>query len=219
MRPMLLAAALLLVAPLTAQAQGSADPDVKVAGGGTLPTGWQMRLDRANANAADVRFVTMGSGYHATMGPAAIFYNPTLTASGNYTAEATFTQMKAPRHPEAYGLVIAGKNLDRADQDYFYFIVRGDGKYMVKHRAGAETHTIADWTAHPAVATQDAAGKATNKLTAVSSPTSLTLLVNGQQVAEYKRADVPYLNTTGLVGLRVNHNLDVHIDGPKVTRN
>ena len=55
----------------------------------------------------------------------------------------------------------------------------------------------------------DAAGKATNTSKVVASADSTRMSVNGVQVAamgpDYGRAD-------GYVGLRVNHNLDVHID-------
>jgi hypothetical protein len=37
------------------------------------------------------------------------------------------------------------------------------------------------------------------------------LLVKGSEFADF--ADVPYLNTEGIVGIRVSHNLDLHIEG------
>jgi hypothetical protein len=202
-----------LLAGLTASlgAQSTSDPDQKVQGSSTLPAGWQTRLDRANARVEDVKFVRMGDGYHATMGPAAIFYNPKDMASGNYTARVTMTQTKAPTHPEAYGLIVGGRNLDKPNQEYLYFIVRQDGKYSVKHRAGAEVHTIVDWTEHAAVNKADAAGKATNTLAIRSTPDSILYMVNGRTVHAQDRTHAGREATNGIVGLRVNHNLDVHI--------
>jgi hypothetical protein len=199
--------------PLMAQTN---DPDDVVKGSGALPSGWQARLDRPNASLADVKFVTMGSGYHATMGPAAIFYNPSHTASGEYRARVTMTQTKAPRHPEAYGLFVGGKDLDGDAQDYLYFLVRQDGKFLVKHRAGTEIHTLFDWTEHAAVKKADAEGKATNTLEIDVRAADVRFLVNGTEVAKLDR--VPYMNTDGIVGLRVNHNLDVHIEGFAIER-
>ncbi|HEU0054608.1 MAG TPA: hypothetical protein VFQ39_15580 [Longimicrobium sp.] len=212
MRTLILALGLAVAAaPLAAQAHG--DPD-HAAHGGALPAGWHAKLDRANANLSDVSFTNMGDGVHVTSGPAAIYWRPENTfASGDYRVQATFAQTRAPTHPEAYGIVIAGKNLD-TDPDYMYFLVRGDGKYMVKHRAaGGEIHTIVDWTDSPAVVKQDAAGKATNTLTAEAGAWGVRFLANGTKVAEFLTANVPYLNTQGIAGLRVNHNLDVHVSG------
>jgi hypothetical protein len=129
----------------------------------------------------------------------------------------TFTQMKAPTHPEAYGLVVGGQNLDGAAPSYLYFIVRGDGKYMVKHRANAtEVHTLVDWTASPAVKTAGADGKATNALAVRVAADSVRFVANGTPVAAVSRKEAGRL--AGVAGLRVNHNLDVHVDNFAVTR-
>ena len=71
--------------------------------------------------------------------------------SGSYEAHATFTQMQRADHPEAYGLFIGGADLDAAGQKYTYFIVRQDGKYMIKRRASADTPTVVDWTDSAAI--------------------------------------------------------------------
>ena len=210
MRPSFTALALLVLAaaPLAAQMKDH-DPDKK-ADGGALPAGWAGRTDRENTKLADAKFVTMGTGFHVTSGPAAIYWRPTNMVTGPYIASASFTQMKAPTHPEAYGIFFMGKSLMGPQQDYAYMLVRGDGKVMVKHRAGKDVHTIIDWTESAAVNKQDAAGKATNTLSVDASKSdSVRLLVNGRQVAAMPGAHIG--KTDGFVGLRVNHNLDVHV--------
>ena len=198
----------LAAAPLAAQMKDN-DPDKKAAGG-DLPAGWTGRTDRENAKLADAKFVTMGTGYHVTSGPAAIYWKDANNVSGPFTASATFTQTKAPAHPEAYGIFLMGKNLVTPQQDYAYMLVRGDGKVMVKHRAGKDVHTIIDWTENAAVNKQDANGKATNTLSVdASKPDSVRLLVNGKPVAAMPGSHMG--STDGYVGLRVNHNLDVHV--------
>ncbi len=198
----------LAAAPLAAQMKEK-DPDIK-AGGGALPAGWTGRTDRENQQLSDAKFVTMGKGFHVTSGPAAIYWNAGHDVAGPFTASATFTQMKAPSHPEAYGIFFMGKKLITPEQDYAYMLVRGDGKVMVKHRAGKDVHTIIDWTESAAVNKQDASGKATNTLTVdASRPDSARLLVNGKQVAAIPGGHLG--STDGVVGLRVNHNLDVHV--------
>ena len=212
-----LALVLLAAAPLSAQASGGKehDPDIK-ANGGALPAGWMGRTDRPTAKIEDAKFVTMGPGFHVTSGPAAIYWRDGNTTSGPFTATATFTQTKAPMHPEAYGIIFGGKSLAGADQSYFYFLVRGDGKVLVKHRAGTEVHTIMDWTDNAAVQKQDAAGKATNALTVdATKADSVRLLVNGSEAVALPLSQLGGVN--GIVGLRVNHNLDVHIAGFSVT--
>jgi hypothetical protein len=216
MRRSFIAVSLLVLAaiPLAAQMKEK-DPDKK-AEGGALPAGWTGRTDRENAQLSDAKFVAMGTGYHVTSGPAAIYWKDG-DVKGPFTASATFTQTKAPAHPEAYGLFFMGRNLVTPEQNYAYLLVRGDGKVMVKHRAGKDVHTIIDWTASDAVKKQDANGKATNTLTVdASRPDSVRLLVNGTQVAAMAGSHMG--STDGAVGLRVNHNLDVHIADFAITK-
>jgi hypothetical protein len=199
---LLFALSLFTAAPLMAQEKAAS----------SLPDGWLQRLDRENATAAP-KFVAMGDGFHATTGPAAIFYNAKDVMKGNFRVSATFTQTKAPQHPEAYGLFVGGSNLDKPEQEYGYLIVRGDGKYAIKHRAGSEVHTIADWTEHPKLNKQDATGKATNTLTIEAAGEHVRMLVNGEEVKRWERS---YWKADGQLGLRINHQLDVHISDFKV---
>jgi hypothetical protein len=207
-------------------AQAAKDPDKTVADGGVKVAGWTGRVDpqaaKAGRNISEDKFVAMGSGFHVTAGPAAIYWNPANTAKGNYTVTSTFTQTKAAAHPEGYGILISGQNLETPNQSYLYFVVRQDGKYLINHRANDSTvHKIVDWTANPAVKSIDASGKATNTLSVVVGADKLSFLVNGVEVNSLPRSTIdaggPHSGTSGIVGLRVNHNLDVHIDGLAIT--
>ncbi len=201
-------ALLVLAAPLAAQ---EIDPDIKAAGDGALPAGWQARLDRADASLADLKVFPTGTGLHVTTGPAAIFWNPANTARGEYDVAATFTQTKPSRHPEAYGLFVGGRELDGPGQDYLYFLVRQDGRYLIKRRMGDETQTLTPWTEHEAVRRIEGEGSAANALAMRVRDDGIAFLVNGTEVMKLER--VPMLNTDGIAGLRVNHNLDVRIEG------
>jgi hypothetical protein len=205
----------LAAAPVAAQGK-AADADKKV-GGGELPASWEGRTDNANAKLSDAKFVAAaGGGYFITSGPAAIYWRTTDKVTGPFTATATIHQLKAPAHPEAFGIFFMGKSLTTADQNYAYMLVRGDGKVMVKHRAGKDVHTIIDWTDNAAVGKQDANGASANTLTVdASRPDSLRLLVNGKQVAAIEGSHLG--GTDGFVGLRVNHNLAVHVAELTVT--
>ena len=183
------------------------------AAGPALPTGWSMRLDRTDA-AAPPKFFPAGDGLHVTSGPAAIYYQPAQVMKGDFRISATFTQTKAPQHPEAVGLFLGGKNLDAEAQEYGYLIVRGDGKYAIKHRAGAEVHTIQDWVEHAKVNKQDAAGKATNTLLLEVIGDKVRMLINGEEIRSFDRKS--FFPTGGMLGMRINHHLDVHISDFKI---
>ena len=199
--------AALLTAPLVAQHQS--DPDKKVAGGGTLPAGWKARID-GSAPIAGVKMMPMGSGLHFMTGPAGIYYKPADKAAGAYSATATFTQMEPAAHPEAYGIIIGGSGLEGAAQKYTYFVIRQDGKYLIKRRAGADTPTIIDWTDNAAIKKADASGRMTNTLAIDVGKDKVRFLVNGTEVTSVDAAKV---DTAGTPGLRVNHNLNLHVEG------
>ena len=198
--------------PLSAQMKHE-DHDAKVEGAGALPAGWSSRSDEGG-KVEGVKFITMGSGWHVTSGPAAIYWND-KTTKGPFTASATIRQTKAPTHPEAYGIFFMGSDLSGANVSYAYFLVRGDGKFLVNHRAGKEVHMIVPWTENAAIVKQDEKGSATNMLTVDAGKDSIRLLVNGKQV--HALGGSHFGNTDGMVGLRVNHNLDVHISDLTVT--
>ena len=209
MKRLILAAAVAAIVSAPIGAQRQADPDRKVAGGGTLPSGWKGRVD-AGASLSGVKMMPMGGGMHFMTGPAGIYYKPTDQASGTYEARATFTQMKPAEHPEAYGLIIGGANLEGAGQKYTYFLIRQDGKYLIKRRAGESTPTVADWTDNAAIRKADNSGKMSNTLAIEVGKDKVRFLVNGTEVTT---ADTAKVDTAGIAGLRINHNLNVHVEG------
>lgn len=211
-----------MLAPAILAAQ---DSDKKVAGGGDLAPGWQMRVDPRAGSGTPPKFVAMGAGLHATSGSRAIYWRPADVAKGNYKVEATFTLTKAPSHAEAYGLVFAGKDLTTANQNYMYFTLGGNGTYLIKHRAGdadSLIHTIANWTPSDAISQPDASGKRTDKLEVMVGAQKVQYLINGKEVYSMDRAKMTGPNAMlpsldGIAGIRVSHNLDIHISDFKIT--
>ena len=186
--------------------------DHAVEGGGTLPAGWSARPD-GTGEIKSVKFVTMEPGYHITLGPATILYRKSDRANGPFHTLATFHQMKKLEHSEGYGLFMGGQALDGKDQKYTYFLVRDDGSYLIKRRDGDKTSEITKgWTAHSAVKKGNAEGKTTNllEIDAKENPSKVDFKVNGQTVYT---ADAKNTSVKGIVGLRVNHNLDLHVEG------
>jgi hypothetical protein len=222
----LLALPALLVAagitPLIGQESGHKadqehDPDHPVAGGGSVPAGWTVRTD-GNADRANVKVAPMGKGIHVTLGPAIILYQDKFAGKGAFHTLATFTQTKPSAHPEGYGLFFGGQALGGAGQKYTYFLIRQDGKYLVKRREGDKTTDVTQgWVESAAVKKPVGQGSATNMLEvdAKRDPSKVVFKVNGEPVysIDAKAADL-----NGVVGLRVNHNLDVHIEGFDVHR-
>jgi hypothetical protein len=203
---------LLLAAPLAAQAKKGAkpaDPDKPVSGGGNLPAGWSGRTD-TKGKEGEVRFVVMDKGYHVTLGPATILWRATDKVEGPLHAVALFTQTKPSAHPEGYGIFVGGQGLTGEAEKYTYFLIRQDGKFLIKRRDGENTTNITStWTAHPAIVLPNAVGEATNRLEVTIGKNRLAFTVNGKDVYT---ADPRLIDATGIVGLRVNHNLDLHID-------
>jgi len=173
-----------------------------------LPEGFTARADRGEPTG--VKFAAMGGGFHVNPGSSAIIYREADKVPGKFHTVATFTQTKAPTHPEGYGIFFAGNDLAGDGQTYVYFLVRGDGKYLVKKRNGAETSNVVAWTDSDAIQKQDSAGKATNKLE-IDGGDKVAFKVNGKTVYEMDGA-----SKAGIVGLRVNHGLDLHIAGVAV---
>jgi opacity protein-like surface antigen len=217
MRSSLSAAALLaaLTTPLAAQ-DSTEHADHATQGGGAAPAGWTVRADKGDAKNAKV--VSMGQGLHLTLGPAIILYRADTRGSGPFHTLARFTQTKPSEHAEGYGLFVGGQELDGAAQKYLYFLVRQDGNYLIKRRDGEKTTDVSKgWVQHAAVKRPDAKGSATNLLEVDNKrdPSKLVFLVNGQEVY---RTDSKGMALDGIVGIRANHNLDLHVEGFDVHR-
>jgi hypothetical protein len=185
------------------------------------PKGWKLRLDKSTEasdpdGAGDVKLVTMGSGLHATNPTAAVYWNPANTASGTYTLKGTFVLQKPSGHNNYYGLIFGGSGLEGAQQKYGYFLVAQNGTWLVKTRSGDATANVVPRTPNDAVAKPDASGKSTNALEVRVGADKTDFVVNGTVVHSLpKSAD---LNTDGIWGFRVNHLLEVHVDGLGVSK-
>src|SRR5512133_3229428 len=99
------------------------------------PKGWKMRVDRSTSASdpdapGDIKFVTMGLGFHATNPQAAVYWNPSNKATGTYTLKGTFTLMKPSGHVNYYGLVFGGSDLDGPQQNYLYFVIAQNGMWL-----------------------------------------------------------------------------------------
>jgi hypothetical protein len=180
--------------------------------GGSAPAGMMLRVDRStNAddpdNVPDVGIEMMGDGFQVTTGPAAVLWNPENTASGAFTLSATFTLQAPSGHPNFYGLVYGGGDLDADSQNYLYFLVAQDGNFLVKHRANSETvHDVVAKMPHDAVATPDASGQSVNALEVRVGAEQTEFVINGTVVHTAPKSGMAAASD-GIWGVRINHQL------------
>lgn len=182
------------------------------------PSDWHVRLDRpddavriGSDEDADIFFVTMEPGWHITTHKAAIYYNESNSGEGSFSAKTTlFLFDPGQRDREAFGIFVGGKNLDGDSQEYTYFLLRNEGEFLVKRRTGSETSVLVDWTATDAMNVHPGEGTESveNSLEVRAAADAVAFLVNGQEVASVPREAAV---ADGIVGLRVNHGLNLHV--------
>jgi hypothetical protein len=181
------------------------------------PAGWKLRVDRSTSStdpddAGRIKFTQEGGGFHAVNPQAAVYWNPANTASGNYTIKAKFTLLEPSNHTNYYGIVFGARDLDGANEEYAYFMVAQDGTWLLKTRKGSGTQQVAGRMKNAAVKTPDASGMSVNDLEVRVSGDMVQYFVNGTMVDSTPKSALG-INTDGIYGLRVNHFLNVRIDG------
>jgi hypothetical protein len=191
---------------------------VAVSVGAQSPQGWKVRIDRSqNAqdpdNTPNLVFKTLGKGLHVKGGPAGTFWNPASTASGNYTLRATFNLQEPSNHTNYYGLVFGGSNLDAPTQAYAYFVIAQNGMFQVRQRQGEAVTDVVRRATNAAVRQPGADGKSTNVLEVRVNGDTVSYVINGTVVHSGPKGG---LKTDGLVGVRVNHMMDVQFEGFEV---
>ncbi len=208
MRPAFLAAAMIaMAAPLSAQQHKTGGNE------GKRPIGWQVRYDKGEhaAHGADsIAFAQMTPGFHATTGgSAAILWHNDSTAKGDFSVESTiFLFPTNGRDREGYGIFVGGSDLAGAGQRYTYFLLRNDGKFLVKQRTGEQTVSLTEWTASPAIALQQGKDAKQNVLRIEAKGATVRFVVNGKEAASLPRAKV---QPDGVYGVRMNHAVNAHI--------
>ena len=188
---------------------GAVDPSVE-----PKPAGWQLRLDHPDRGSPDsVYFVDMAPGWHVTTGPATLLYHPDSTASGQYRVEGAFHLFDPGRRREGYGIFVGGQQLQGEQQRYTYFLLRRDGRFLIKTRTGEETTVVRDWSEHPAIVSWEGkpadAATAANTMAIEVGSNEVAFLVNAQEVARVPKSELT--GTDGIFGLRVNHALNLHV--------
>jgi len=222
-------AALAFVSVLHAQAP--ADGSRKIEGGGVTVPGWTGKIDaneeRAGRVLGDAKFAQQAGAFQITTGPAVSYWNPTNTASGNYTVKATFTEpqyMNVNTHPHPYGILIAGNDLGTAQQSYLYCAAYGNGTFIVRGFGPQAFQMNGQGEANAAV------HKAAARLQPVTQEIAVSVKgdrvecnINGTVVATYEKSALvtagKLKSLDGVFGLRFAHNTDVNVTGFTITKN
>lgn len=177
-----------------------------------LPDGWRARPDRPGADLGEVAFSEMPPGWHITTGPSVILYRPEVQAGGSYRVEMEVFLFDPEGRREAFGFFIGGQHLSGEGQQYTYFLIREGGQFLVKARDGREAPTLVEWTGHDAVRAFADRGEGEssvkNILAAEVGNDEVRFFVNGREVTRIARDG---LSLDGVVGLRVNHGLNLHV--------
>jgi hypothetical protein len=203
----------------------------QVAGGGVSVAGWTGQIDPGEAKRgqvlANAKIAAEGKNLHVTTGPAVAYWNPSNTASGDYTVKATFTEpkyMNVNDHPHPYGIFIGGNDMGTANQSYLYCAAYGNGNFIVRGFGPAPFQLNGGHGEENA---------AVHKATAPGSPVSqdialsvkgndVTCSINGTVVGTYKKADLvtagKLKSTDGVYGVRFAHSTDGVVSGLTVTR-
>jgi len=205
---------LLVVAALAAAgcAQDQAPPEPTGAVGPAARPSFEVRLDSESSAPEEYHLVEDDDGIRVQTGPAGIAYrSDDAMVSGDFQVEATFLQYDAPLgYREAYGIFVGGRELQGADQEYTYLLVRPTGDYLIKRRIGEITETFVDWTPDASVArVQEEGDQPLNTLGIRVLGADTEFVVNGVTVQTLPTARV---RPHGVAGVRVNHRLDVRVD-------
>lgn len=210
---------LLVAASVTGTAVVAQDADRTVKGGISVAD-WTGRVDRRAASQgktiADSKFATEGSALRLSVGPAALYWNPANSASGDYVVKATFKEHKmAASHPHSYGIFIGGSALESDTEKLMYCIGYGDGTYMIRAFNGAAVTTLVNRAAHPALKKADANGESTNEIGWKVLGDKVSCVINGAELTTFsKTEDAAKIGSVdGIYGIRVSHNLELTISG------
>jgi hypothetical protein len=162
--------------------------------------------------AAGVDLAAAGDSLVVETGPHAVLWP---AAGGElappYTVRAVFEKRHGRLH-EGYGIVFGGSGLEgpEAQQAYSYFLVRGDGSFLVKRRQGAETPVVRDWTQHAELHRDREEAGQPNELEVRVGEAEVAFLVNGTEVARVPAAELP---VRGLAGVRTPHEILLVVRG------
>ncbi|MEO5814666.1 MAG: hypothetical protein ABIT20_05245 [Gemmatimonadaceae bacterium] len=201
-----------------------------VAGGGIGIPGWAGKIDANEEKNGQVlnnsKLVKEGNDLHVTTGPAVAYWNPSNTASGNYTVMATFKEpkyMSLNSHPHPYGIFIGGSDMGTDKQSYMYCATYGNGKFIARGFGPAPFQLNGRGAEAPSIRKAAGVGEPVEQEIAVSvKGDKIECAVNGTVVGSYEKSaavgEGKLKSTDGVYGVRFGHNTEAIVAGLKMAK-
>jgi hypothetical protein len=158
-------------------------------------------------------FVRMPPGWHITMGPGGVLFDPRYFAEGAFALESEVFHFPNSTNGE-YGFFVGGTTLDGMSPRYVSFSFRGDGSVAAWERSGTGTRSLVDWRRAEAVIPSDGKSVVRNVMRLVVTKTEARLQANGLDVLILPREDLPF---GGQFGFRVGRGVNLHVTTLNVT--
>jgi len=206
--------ALLLLLPLTlgacqSDSSGRAVADASASepsAAGETDAPW----NSAPSRGVEVRDVA--DGLLVTTGPHAVVWpRESAMLAPPYTVRAVLHKQSGRIH-EGYGLVFGGERLDAPEdqQAYSYFLIRGDGSFLIRRREGSLLPILRGWTTDRAILRDTDGVGHPNVLEVEVGVETTAFRVNGGEVARIPTAE---LRVAGIAGVRIAHDVTLKVSG------
>lgn len=179
------------------------------------PPEWKWVTDRParetstpdRAGDSTFTFVRMPPGWHITMGPGGVLYDPRYFTDGPVTLESKIFHFPSSANNE-YGFFIGGSDLEGGGGRHVAFVFRGDGSVAAWERSRSGTRMLADWRRAEAVLANDGTDIVRNVIRLVVSRREVVLRANGLDVLILPREG---LDLEGQFGFRVGAGVNLHV--------
>jgi hypothetical protein len=189
------------------------------ADGQSAPPGWRWQADRPGAStpAGTLDFQEMVPGMHVTSGVGGIFIAPGDAERGRFYVEAEVFVFPNSAADNRYGILIGGRREAGSSDSLSHwigFLVSSGGAFSVVERTPSGMRTVLAPVRTDAVLTPKESN-VLNRIRVAVDRDSLRFSANGKAVGAVARAG---LEPEGLVGLRVEAGLNLHITSVDIAR-
>lgn len=151
-------------------------------------------------------FVEMPPGWHVTMGPGGVLYEPRYFAEGVYSVESQIFHFPNSSNGE-YGIAVGGADLEGPNARYVAFVARADGSVAAWEQNGSERRILSEWKRAEAVTPNEGKDVVGNVLKLSVSKTEAVLRANGLDVLILP---LNGLSLNGQFGFRVGKGVNMH---------
>jgi hypothetical protein len=159
-------------------------------------------------------FVQMPPGWHVTMGPGGVLYEPRYFAEGAYSLQSEIFHFPNSTNSE-YGFAVGGRDLAGPGARYVAFLLRGDGSVSAWERSSSGTRTLAEWRRADAVIPNDGKDVIRNVVKLTVTAKEAVLRANGLEVLTIP---LEGLSLDGQFGFRVGSGVNLHVTTLDVTQ-